>query len=863
MLKSSIILNRNNNFPLDRYEIINKYKGNCVNFIMGNCDGNCNLIHSIPIRKEYVMTLENSIKNKTLGKDSKQIKDEFKGFCSEFIVSNCTNTNCKFYHSDKLKEEFNKNRNPCYCSYYLKFGNCRIDWCKYIHDNTAYENYKTNLANAKKELEQFRERNIEPNYCVFWENKCCSDTKCKFNHTQKIKPQKFYSTVLKTETPIKQPIREQNNDLFVGVNWSTNTMLCKKFNCDCSKHNMYNQSQSNVGLTFDNFIKTKKIPLIELTMKLNKIYYDNFLYIQSQLTKNNLLGQIDFPNNKLNLESLEKLFSVIDNNKIYENNLTQTEYSILYEIFRRSKHCPKYKCFSEGIIYDSVNKPNYCYYGRNCIKGHHGFNGICHDDLYYNKCSCKNNLEEINKLKEEIDIVENETKSDDGFIEVNEQENKKTKIKYIKRKIDQLESTILLHLNRDNYCTDVVHTRNVTQNFKMEFNNNTYLLKMEQVKTSDDYNNYIINQPDKPLCYSVYQNTKSDFSVDHKWSKDLWNEYINYTVTENNLPYRLCLYFTFSNFQNLLKTILPIYTNSLNTEKDWTQFLINYNNKIKLWNECFKDKDAVVIDTEYNIYVNKNSYLLNDKLNDKFNDFEKKIINDNNYLLKSYLNNYDIPFTDWLINKYGEEIITTNDIKKVLKTNTINSDKIDIDSDKMDIDSISDNDSSSDISDDDFISVMYDVNSTSDDSNINIDDSNINIDDSNNVDVNIDSNNLNVINSDKINYNNEFEYDFNLDKSYDLDNETIILDDTQKYFLSKDLLVGPLKGPEFMILKKRIRGIVTFTKKTVNNIQVGSVQIKSTVPVNLINIICEALNIKYTELNNTSDYKFLINHKLF
>lgn len=623
MLYNKIVNKNNNDLPLYMFSKINNYKGNCVNFVIGSCDGKCNLIHSSSLRNKYIEDLENSIQNKILCKDSNEIKKEFKGFCSQFIVSNCTNTNCRFYHSIKLRDEYNSNINPCYCSYYLKYGNCRIEWCKYIHDNSAYENYKINLENSKKELENLKRNNIEPSYCVFWKNKCCSDTKCKFIHSKNTICNKNYLNVVKKK-------QTNDKDIFIGLSLNSNTTLCKKFNCDCSRHNMLNQTQTNVGLIFDSYIKTKKIPLIELTIKLNKIYFDNFLLIQSQLTKDNLIDKIKFPNNNLNLESLEKLFNIIENNEIYEKNLTQTEYSLLYEIFRRNKQCPKNKYFSDGVIYDFNNKPNYCYYGRNCIKGHHGFNGICSNDLYNNKCNCKNNINQIKSLEEEIShINEKNIFSNNDYIIVNDFENKK-KIKEIKKKIEYLESINLLHLNKDGYCTDSINIENINKNFAINtIDPDIILNKMLVVNSSDDYNNYIMNEKFKPSCYFVYNSIKSDFAVDHNWSKEKWDHYINY---DKNL--KLYLYFTFANFQNISKTILPIYNNPLNNEKDWVKFLINLNSKLCLINDI-SDSIILVKNKNKKLYSNKIDFILNDYIEIE-NETNDKLENETNLELKEY-----------------------------------------------------------------------------------------------------------------------------------------------------------------------------------------------------------------------------------
>jgi hypothetical protein len=551
----------------------------------------------------------------------------------------------------------------------------------------------------------------------------------------------------------------------------------------------------------------------------------------------------------LNLESLEKLFNIIENHEIYEKNLTQTEYSLLYEIFRRSKPCPKNKYFSDGIIYDCNNKPNYCYYGRNCLKGHHGFNGICSDDLYYNKCNCKNNLNEIKTLEEEISQINDKNVfSIDDYIDVNDYENKKNKIKQIKKKIEYLESTKLLHLNRDGYCTDSINYKNINNNFIINtIDTNIILNKMLEVNSCDDYNNYIINEKNKPSCYFVYNSSKSDFALDHNWSKEKWEQYLNYDKKLN-----LYLYFTFTNFQNISKTILPIYYNPLNDEKDWITFLINLNSKLCLINN-FSNSIVLIKNNNKKLYSSKIDFILNNYI-----EIDDEFINNNNFNYVSYksdiselsdfeneseyateietdyTNEVETDHTNEIETYYTNEVETyyTNEVETYYTNEVETEYATEIETDYTNE-----------------VETYYT--------------NEVETDYTNEVETEyiIDNFNYASYKSD-ITEELEPEGDISIElKEHDIGYEKITLTKKEKYFISYDSVdssinIGPITNYEFNLLKKKIKGQI-LNKKNINNVQVINIPIKINIANDIVNKFCEILNLKYSIIKNNTECEFL------
>jgi len=292
------------------------------------------------------------------------------------------------------------------CKYFLKYGNCRVPWCTNNHNNG----------------------------CIIFDNNICSSNNRRF------------SSITKNDLHENKIF---GNDPFIGINWNEkNLFLCNIYNCDCSKHNMQQQKKNNTSIIFEKAIFNKNINLQELLKKLNNIYKNNLHILEPLLVKNNLT---EYSNSILSLESLEKVFILIENDSllvktIYENNISQTDYSILYEIFRRIKQCPKFKKFQEGNIYDKNNNINYCHYGINCIKGHHNLNAICREDLLFGKCECNNNLDKIEKLEQEL-LKSRNNIDEDGFIHL-----RKSNSKNIKQQIELLKMNNKIHLIKDKLC---------------------------------------------------------------------------------------------------------------------------------------------------------------------------------------------------------------------------------------------------------------------------------------------------------------------------------------------------------------------------------------------------------------------------
>ena len=323
------------------------------------------------------------------------------------------------------------------CKYFLKYGNCRVQWCMYNHTN-----------NCNK---------VDNNICSSVDNSICSSVD---NNICNINNRRRFSSILKNNLHENKKIRLENkifdNDPFIGINWNErNLFLCNIYNCDCLKHNMQLQKKNNTFNIFEKALFNKNINFQELIKKLNNIYKNNLYILEPLLVKYNLIENSNENSIEIlsleSLESLEKIFTIIENDSklvktIYKNNISQTDYSILYEIFRRIKQCPKFKNFQEGKIYDKNNNINYCHYGINCIKGHHNVNAICREDLLLGKCDCNNNLDKIEKLENELLKSKNNI-DEDGFILL-----QKSNTKNIKYQIELLKMNNKIHLIRDKLC---------------------------------------------------------------------------------------------------------------------------------------------------------------------------------------------------------------------------------------------------------------------------------------------------------------------------------------------------------------------------------------------------------------------------
>jgi hypothetical protein len=314
------------------------------------------------------------------------------------------------------------------CKYFKKYGNCRISWCMYNHVNIC-DTHDNNLCTN------------DNNLCTNDNNLCTIDNNRNFSYILK--------NDLQENKKIKLENKIINNDPFIGINWNDkNLFLCNIYNCDCSKHNMQLQKKTVTFNIFEKALFNKNINLQELIKKLNDIYKNNLHILEPILVKHSL---VDYNNEIMSLESLEKIFTLIGNDSslvktIYKNNISQKDYSILYEIFRRIKQCPRFKNFQDGKIYDKNNNINYCHYGINCIKGHHNINAICREDFLYGKCECSNNLDKIEKLEKELLKSKNDI-DEEGFILL-----QKTNSKNIKQQIELIKMNNKIHLNRDKLC---------------------------------------------------------------------------------------------------------------------------------------------------------------------------------------------------------------------------------------------------------------------------------------------------------------------------------------------------------------------------------------------------------------------------
>lgn len=364
-------------------------------------------------------------------------------YCISYIKSNCTNSKCEKIHSYILKYRFSKNP---YC--------------------TPIPTYKNKLITDK----------------------------------------------INTNDELKSDLNENNNDSYIGFTWRPKSLLlCKNFNCNCLNHNMLTQEQTSLSLTFELYIKNKNIPFTKIINNITKAYNKNFNFIlelidnyyqdndslesenletdeetvesniinlesdeetvQSdvinlesnsnvsdlEIIKSNLITE--FTEDNLSLQSLEKLFNVIEyagkeaKMQIYYKNITQTEYALIFEIFRRLRCCNTFKNFNDGNIYDKENKINYCFYGRNCLRGHHSFNGICRKDFFDNNCNCIDNTNKIKEIKNQISKLMTDEIYDDGFISPKKIRTNKNLIKNLKKEIELLELDKLIHLRKSNLIT--------------------------------------------------------------------------------------------------------------------------------------------------------------------------------------------------------------------------------------------------------------------------------------------------------------------------------------------------------------------------------------------------------------------------
>jgi hypothetical protein len=230
---------------------------------------------------------------------------------------------------------------------------------------------------------------------------------------------RYIDSALRHRTPYEKIVTSQvpngkvggSSEKFIGSDLQSRFNICNKTGCYCSKsHDMKIQSRNITNKLFNKFMLDNKLPLAELLMKLNNVYYE-------QIDK--IIGVIEnrpdhfrheyfvLPNGRNSITELVKIFNLIENGDwkqvslIYSGYLSQLDYSLLYETFRRSKQCTNH-----------MNK-KFCHYGINCKKGHHGVDAICFNDLFTESCKCNPNASD-KILELEAEIAQLKT-SEDGF----------------------------------------------------------------------------------------------------------------------------------------------------------------------------------------------------------------------------------------------------------------------------------------------------------------------------------------------------------------------------------------------------------------------------------------------------------------
>ena len=129
--------------------------------------------------------------------------------------------------------------------------------------------------------------------------------------------------------------------------------MCARKRCSCFKsHNTQAQPLNITTRLFNQFIESHKLPLKELLMKLNKVYYDQIIKIIDVIQNRPDYFAHEYfsiPNGRNTITELEKIFKLIENSNstqissIYSRHLSQLDYSLLYETFRRSKQCSNFK----------------------------------------------------------------------------------------------------------------------------------------------------------------------------------------------------------------------------------------------------------------------------------------------------------------------------------------------------------------------------------------------------------------------------------------------------------------------------------------------------------------------------------------
>ena len=647
-------------------------------------------------------------------------------------------------------------RYPKNCSYNIYYGNCSNKRCKLIHSKETSDEFRNEMQRntefAKAEINQNKYTNFYPKYCIFNKYNCCFNDNCRLSHdipeqpptvnqAQEVAAPPAVNQAQEVAAPPAviqaqvvagpyliaanvEPIHntQQNgnqynrsrhmNDTFVGNDFNFRTNICERVNCHCRQpHSINTQPHSKTAIIFDRHLSQgQKINLPELLLKLNQIYYSKFEIIiefKNNRSEHFRYQVIPSPNGTLPISELAELFNFIENfsnddiNRIYGDRITQTEYSLIYEMFRRSKGCVTHTNYMLGNLRNTNGRSNFCKFGYNCRKGHHGINAVCFDDLFSGTCKCSTNPEEkINEITSEIECIKLEHNKD-GFVTVMTSETK-DKLKNLQAKISMFENQKKLHLHRDNHIDfniRVVQQKLTASDFEFELPEsspfrclsdlsvshiNYDLIRkeraellnsickeyLESITTPADYNTlvrgkiecldeegnpmfeekvhytglYGLTKKNKlykpapafiknsegnysvPLCYINQtlslnrENLTKDFSIEHKWSSDLWSEYMNETLNINGIEYPFWMDYTFFDYVSMKNTLLELYKHPMNTRKNWSVFINHYNNRISKWDEIFSadsfsaDEDDIVMYSEQHMFVDYDRVALQSEL---------------------------------------------------------------------------------------------------------------------------------------------------------------------------------------------------------------------------------------------------------
>ncbi len=634
-----------------------------------------------------------------------------------------------------------------YCGYFTYFGNCNNRNCPKLHSQEKHELFvaerATNEAHVRQEQSEYRRRNMVPAYCVYNKFNCCYNNNCNMPHLSSElclipvpvhvpEPEPVPQVVFSGPTPYlnatatavasAQPSvrasatgskrHRENNEDFVGSVFDYRTNLCMRSSCNCNKpHSISVQPRSLTSRIFDACLETRRVPVNNLLHKLNLVYYNQFPVIVELLRNRPEHFQhrhIPSPNGNLTTSELSILFNFIENCdkedivRVYKDHMSQHDYSIIYELFRRSTECSRYRNFVSGNLTNSNGRSNNCNGGYNCRCGHHGINAICYDDLFLGSCKCSENPQEM--IQEHLEHLERlKNNNDDGFLTIMTVETKR-KIQNLKNSINVLEGQIMLHLNRDGYVDTSIHNENNYNLDETSFIHNlpqgsgpvqltTYtpivnqfdLLRkqraeqlnalhkqtLDSVLTPEDYNTlvkgkvhsldengnvvtrcyqgktfnvwvpieqYVRNSDGNyavpnsylsvSICLTYDDLEKKNYAVEHKWSIEAWNEYLNDVID----GYPIWMDYTFAQYCSMLKTSIGMFRHPMNTRKNWLIFLNHYNSRIVMWENMFNteefgtDDDDAIVYSEQSMYVDFNKFVLQSEVLKTYLDFTAYVL---------------------------------------------------------------------------------------------------------------------------------------------------------------------------------------------------------------------------------------------